>query len=418
MKNLKAVLVILLVFICMPIFANGAQETKELKNDVTVLKMFWWEDRFVDTMNEYINEFESINPNIKVELEIIPFETFYDKIPLMIAGNQDIDLFFLISGKVQQFAENEALYNLNGLIDPNKINLFNAGQINLCTYDKKLISLPFTAAAHTTWVNLDMLEKAGVSIPKTINEAWSFDDFSKILTQIKEANNLKYALTYNSREFFFMPFFYANGSKLVNSELTGSAFNSNESREVLEYMEKLTSDALISPPKLEEAAGELFFNGDAALYMSGTWDLGNIKKFVGDKFKYSTIVFPKGEFNSVAIGGDYIGISKNTKHPKEAAKFLDFLTNESVLNDYVTKNSYLSPRTDIKPNYGDDADYMIAPMNQSAEISSEFTLHRGLPNFGQYSQILNSTYEATVLGVMPVDEAVIEIDKAIEKAFK
>lgn len=414
LSRILVALLVVGVFAVGGVFAGGSAE-EAVAEDI-VLDFYWYEDRFVDTMEGYLEEFESQNPGVRVNLEILPFGTYWERIPLTIAGGQKLDALFLVSGRVQQFAENDAIIDIGNYIDDTKIDAFVPAQVDLSTHQGNLVALPFTATHLTMWVNSDMFDTAGIDIPATVDDAWTLEEFVSVLEHVKEANDIRYAMTYATREFFYMPFFYANGARLVNESLTGSAFNTDAARNTLSWFRELVDQELITAPM--EDPEELFYNEQAAVHIGGSWDMSNMERFVGDKFTYTTTVFPRGEHDGVAIGGDYLAVSASSEHPEMAARLVDFLTSPEVIADYARSHNYLSPRLDVEPDFGANSRIMAAPMSQNEVVSSYFTLHRGLENYGQYSDVLDASFEAALIGSVSVDDAIMDIHNAIEAAFE
>ena len=122
-------------------------------------------------MKTHIAKFQELNPNINIDMQITPQAQYFEKLPVSIAGGTAPDVFFLISGQVQNFASMGGCLPLGDVIAADKLKAFRQAQIKLCTYNGKVLSLPFTATIVTPYVNKAMFQKAGVTAPTTYKDA-------------------------------------------------------------------------------------------------------------------------------------------------------------------------------------------------------------------------------------------------------
>jgi alpha-1,4-digalacturonate transport system substrate-binding protein len=90
MKKLS--LLMISILLCMNvIFAQGASEPAA-KDDVT-LSVMWFNDAnesdvFLDTIKGYLAE----NPNVKVDMQVVAFQEYEQKLKLMISGGNPPDI--------------------------------------------------------------------------------------------------------------------------------------------------------------------------------------------------------------------------------------------------------------------------------------------------------------------------------------
>lgn len=385
-----------------------------LAQDTVNLRFDWWEERFLDTMNGFIGGFESANPGTSVDLQIIPWETYWDQLPIAIAGGEAPDAFFLVSGQVQNFAALGGLLDLTPHIADEKLATFRPAQLNFVTYQDSIISLPFTATMVTTFLNQDAFNAAGIELPTSVSEAWTWDEFREVLRGLKQANpDMVYGYLDGDRDFWWLPWFYSNGARLINDTLDGSAFNSLEAEETFTYLAELTAEELKAPPG---ESAELFNFGAVGISGSGHWGVRNLLDSIGGAFELGVTYFPQRKEPGLALGGDYLAAYGDSDHPEMAAKFLDFLTSDEVLSEYCGQNQYLSPRLDVVPDYGDQADLMQVVIDQAEVMASDLlTLHRGLPQYNRINQIFTAEYQLVVLGQKKPAEGIQVISDAIDE---
>ena len=151
------------------------------------LTFYWYEDRFADTMREYIDQFQQEHPGTTINLEI-PFSTYFERLPVQISTGDAPDIYFLVSGQVQNYAATGSLMDLRTCVPEAELAQFRPAQIDFSTYDDELIALPFTTTVLTMLVNKDIFESSGIDIPQTFDDAWTWDEFAEVMRTLK-ANN-------------------------------------------------------------------------------------------------------------------------------------------------------------------------------------------------------------------------------------
>lgn len=379
------------------------------------LRFYWYEDRFIDIMKQYIREFETENPGTKIDLQIIPWGSYYEKLPVMMASGTAPDIFFLASGQVQNYASMGTLLDLGQYFPPDELKKFRPSQVKLSTYRGKLIAVPFTATILTLYINKDLFKKVGIDTPVSAGNAWDWDEFRYALGKVKSADKLTYGMLNGGRDFWWLPWFYANDASLLNDSLDRAAINTPEAEETLSFLAGLTRENLMAPPG---EATELFYQGKTAIYGAGHWDVLTISKAIGNRFKLGAVFFPRRKARSLALGGDYLAIYSKTKEPDLAVKFLQFLTSKRVMADYCARFYYIPPREDAIPHYGGYSDIMDLAQAQAAALGCEtLTFHRGLPYYPKIATVFEAEYQLVMLGQKSAKAALKSIESRINEVL-
>lgn len=382
------------------------------------LTFYWYEDRFADTMREYIDQFQQEHPGTTINLEILPFSTYFERLPVQISTGEAPDIYFLVSGQVQNYAATGSLMDLSTCVPEEELAHFRPAQIEFSTTGDELIALPFTTTVLTMLVNKELFESSGIDIPQTFDDAWSWDEFTETMRTLK-ANNpgLVNVMSNGGRDFWWLPWFYGNGASLLNETLDAAAFNSPEALQTFEYLRGLTEEGLIAPPPTAGASAQevqqLFVQGRQAIYSGGHWDMAGLAEAIGDGFTMSAAMFPAASNGSLALGGDYLVISKDTENPELACAFLNFLTSRETTEDYASRYFYLPPREDAHPVYAAHNDIMeLVQAEASAMASSALTQTRGLPFYAPINSVFTAEYQLVMTGEHTPEQALEAIDAA------
>jgi multiple sugar transport system substrate-binding protein len=393
------------------------QSSEPLSGEIT---FYWYEDRFADTMREYIAQFEAANPGTKINLEILPFSTYFERLPVQISSGNAPDVFFLVSGQVQNYARMEVLADLTELVPEEELAQFRPAQIDFSTYEDTLIAVPFTTTVLTMLINQDLFEQAGIEVPTDAADAWTREEFADVLRTLKEQGNLVSAMNNGGRDFWWLPWFYGNGASLLNETLDEATFDSPEALEAFQYLRGLTEEGLIAPPPNAGASAQenqqLFVQGRQAIYSAGHWDMAGLLDSIGDRFTIGAAMFPVGPTPALALGGDYLVVSKDSDNPALAGAFISFLTSREIVEDYASRYFYLPPRLDATPEYTANAEVMELVQTEAAEMASPtLTLHRGLPRYADMNAIFMAEYQLVMLGEKSPEDALAAIDAGINQ---
>lgn len=106
---------------------GGSSSTNE---DQTTIKYYSFSATpdYEDQLNEMVESFEQENEDIKVDVELVPFNDYFTKLQTLMAGDQAPDVFELNYENFVSYAEKDALLELGKYIDEDKD--FDSSQLN------------------------------------------------------------------------------------------------------------------------------------------------------------------------------------------------------------------------------------------------------------------------------------------------
>ena len=163
---------------------------------------------------------------------------------------------------------------------------------------------------------------------------------------------------------------------------------------------------------------QLFAQGRQAIYSAGHWDMSGLIEAIGDRFELGAAMFPVSSGSSLALGGDYLVVSKDTDNPELACAFINFRTSAEITQDYASRYFYLPPRIDAQPVFTANQEVMDLVQSQAdALASSTLTLHRGLPYYGPINTVFTAEYQLVMAGEHTAEEAVEAVDVATTEAL-
>ncbi|QAY68103.1 ABC transporter substrate-binding protein [Paenibacillus protaetiae] len=243
-----------------------------------------------------------------------------------------------------QLAKSGVFADLSGDLTSN-IQPAYLNMLNKLTGSETVNGIPFTANASGIIYNKAMFDELGLTIPKT------WDELIATAQKIKDAGKTPFYLTLKDSWTLMVPFNSLStdilGIDFYADRTNGSVkFDSPQFREVAEKQLKLLDFGEKDMfGKGYNDGNAAFAKGEAAMYIQGVWAIPEIQKANPD-VKLGVFPFPATNdeaSNKVISGVDtLLTISKDTKHPEEAKKFIDFLLQPENVQTYIDEQKAFS----------------------------------------------------------------------------
>ena len=151
----------------------------ELKGDITFWHSFTQGPR-MEVIQQTADQFMKDNPGVKIKIETFSWGDFYTKWTTGLASGNVPDMSTALPGHVVEMMDADALEPVDDLIDDIGRNKFSKTALSEGKKDGTCYSLPLYSHAQVIWYRKDLLQKAGLSVPKTWDE---FAEAAKTLTK-------------------------------------------------------------------------------------------------------------------------------------------------------------------------------------------------------------------------------------------
>ena len=313
---------------------SGTDGSKEI-----VLRFLWWgsESRHKATLDA-IKLFEEKNPGIKIKAEYGGTDGYFQKLSTQLTGNTAPDIMQVDYIWLFNFSKNgDGFYDINLLKDEFNLANYTKEDLSYTTINGKLNAIPVGMNGRAFFFNKSLYERAGVEIPKTFDELLASD---KILKQ-KIGPNAKSLdiVTSDSGAMFFVEYYVEQkyGKTLINTD-NKVGVTKEELADAFRFYKMLADSGAVISAKDRAGAGNypddqnpLWINGELGGVLNWNTMIGAygdmLKK--GDTMVAGDFLTGIGDHKSAYLKVNMtLAINKNTKHPKEAAKFLNFLLSD------------------------------------------------------------------------------------------
>lgn len=305
------------------LFAAGSNEQKM---DKVVLTMGSWRADDVDAMNNLLDAYSKVAPNVKIEFKPTNPADYNATLRLQLDSGTGPDLMY-----ARSYAPGIELYQAGYFADCSDIaGLSNFTDSNKAPWrapDNKMFAVPFAAVSHGVYYNKDLFKKANIAVPTT------WEDFLSACEKL-QSNNITplangLADEWDILETFFLgalPNYiggatervkYENGELKLNNDKFIKAYTAM--KDVAKYCPKGFESVTYNDSQA------LFATGKAAMFIDGSWSVGTYSDAPFD-WGIFAIPAPKGNKTAICFHPDMaITMNKATKYPNEAKAFLSWL---------------------------------------------------------------------------------------------
>lgn len=315
----------------------------------------------VPALNELIARFEKENPGIKIKAEYIPTgDALIQKLITAIQSKTAPDISWLHSDFMEDLVEANAIYKMDDFIkgddgiSQEELNDIYPALITFASWRGTLYSIPMEATNLALLYNKDMFKQAGLDPehpPKDWNE---LRDFTKKLTIDKNNDGTFEQVGFGVPVFpaagplgpwtvwQFMPFLWQAGGNMVDSAQTHVIYNEEPGVEALTLWKDLFIEQKLK--SFTQDFDVAFTSKRLAMTMDGPWNLPRYKDLLKN-LNWSFAPLPAGPVKqATVVGGEYLAIFKQSKHPKEAWKFIKWMIRPDIQAFWSMKSGYLPIR--------------------------------------------------------------------------
>lgn len=345
MKHLFRGLSLLLVVVFMIGAAGCAGQQEEAGPKVLRVLAMQQAGPTPEEMNAIVEQFNTTNPNVQVEIEYVSYDALHDKIVTAMSTTPPAyDIILVDDIWYAEFAENGYILDVTDRIDDNmKANIFESAWA-ITTVNGKTYGMPWLLDAKYFYYNEKILQDAGFSAPPT-----TWEELEEMGLAIKEKGLVEYPIAWSWAQAEavicdFVTLLEGNGSALVD-ETGAPIFNNEAGVKTLEWMVNSIESGLSNPASItyvEEDVRNVFSQGKAAfatnwLYMYELAALNAEESQVTGQVKMALMpAFAGSGVKSATINGSMgFSVVAKSANPDEAWEFVKFLTSEEIQKKYA-----------------------------------------------------------------------------------
>lgn len=329
--------------------AEATAAAQEETGDAVTLRITWYDDGTEGViLRELLDRFEADNPDIKVVIDTVPYaQGILESLPLQLEAGEGPDM-----ARVTQLGDLSRHYlDLRPLLSNPEYWDENFGPFLAWMQsepDGNAIPGFMTQLTVTgPFINRTLFEQAGVAVPSDSSEEVTWEEWAEAARQVAEATGT-FAMAMDRSGHRLAGPAVSMGATYFDADGNPVLVGDEGFKQMAQMMVDWHADGTMMPEVWIGSGGsyvagnEPFINGQLALYMSGSWQIGQFADKIGDAFDWAAVPNPCGPGGCTGMpGGAALVAINTTQHPEEVARVMEYLTQEDVMSEFYARTLFI-----------------------------------------------------------------------------
>ena len=397
-----------------------AESTEGSNSGSANLVMAWWGNQ---TRNErtqkIIDLYSEQNPGVTIDGQFSEFNDYWQKLATAAAGHSMPDIVQMDYKYLNQYVTNGLLVDLTPYIEDGTINTADCNQdvLNSGSVDGGLYALCNGINSPALLYNKTLLDENGI----TVKDNMTLDEFIDVCKEVYEKTGYKTNLCYNQNEQWIEYFLRADDIVLYeDGKLGGDSYEPYADFFKL-YEDGLKDGYVIDPSVFaERSIGSV--EQDPLVYGSSPETMSWCAFAYSNQLTATVSAAPEGTEIGLTTWpsadpkkSDYLkpsqffAISSDSKNPEEAAKILNFITNDVDCNNILLgeRGIPLSSKTAeaIAPNLDETTQKVITFVNDVVSANSSQVNPPSTNGASEVNDLINKLQEQVCYGQLSAEDA-------------
>lgn len=381
---------------------------------------FWGLGREGEVVKELLPAFHARYPDIRVEVQQIPWTAAHEKLLTAFVGESLPDVAQIGNTWLPEFRTLGALEDLGPRVA--RSSVVAAGGYFPGIWDTNLVEgvlcgVPWYVDTRVLFYRKDLLQAAGVAAPP---KTWA--EWHDALRRLKaRAGPGRWAILLPTDE-WAQPVIFGlqKGASLLTADGGDAAFQTREFREAANFYVSVFREGLAPALANTQIANvyQEFAAGDFAMYVTGPWNLGEFRRRLPSSLRDSWATAPlpaarpePGSAPGISLaGGASLVLFKTSKRGDDAWKLIEFLSEPAQQVRLYALAGDLPSRRDA---WSDPLLSGDAAARAFEEQLDHVAATPRIPEWEQVAQKVAEHLEPAIRGVAPVDVALASLDKDV-----
>ena len=397
-----------------------AESTDGSNSGSANLVMAWWGNQ---TRNErtqkIIDLYSEQNPGVAIDGQFSEFNDYWQKLATAAAGHSMPDIVQMDYKYLNQYVTNGLLVDLTPYVEDGTIDTADCNQdvLNSGSVNGGLYALCNGINSPALLYNKTLLDENGI----TVKDNMTLDEFIDVCKEVYEKTGYKTNLCYNQNEQWIEYFLRADDIVLYeDGKLGGDSYEPYADFFKL-YEDGLKDGYVIDPSVFaERSIGSV--EQDPLVYGSSPETMSWCAFAYSNQLTATVSAAPEGTEIGLTTWpsadpkkSDYLkpsqffAISSDSKNPEEAAKILNFITNDVDCNNILLgeRGIPLSSKTAdaIAPNLDENTQRVITFVNDVVSANSSQVNPPSTNGASEVNDLINKLQEQVCYGQLSAEDA-------------
>ena len=321
----------------------GAGSGGSADGKVTIRYSWWGAADRAELIKKTITLFEKKHPNITVKTDFQEYGDFWTKFNTQAAGGNAPDVFQNSVAFLRKYGEKNLLLDLNSQVKAGNLSLedFRAGLEKAGDIDGKLLGVPVGGNTFALVYNPAEFKKVGV----TPRLGWTWDEYNTAVKKISEAKDGLYGASDNGGVMYLYDLYLRQHGKAFFTADKTLGFTEDDLRQWWgDHLAANKAGDLVPAKKSEQVKPKSAVSADLSA-SEFTWDNFLVRYGAETKTPLALAPIPTtdGKKTGQYISSLMLSGSARTKHPKEVAQFIDFMTHDPGVGKIMGYNRGVLP---------------------------------------------------------------------------
>ncbi|MBU9736797.1 ABC transporter substrate-binding protein [Diplocloster agilis] len=324
---------------------------------------FKYEALNVTAIENSLHGFMDQYPDISISYDGIKNPPYFEILEKRLATGNGDDVFMLDHARVLELGRQGELADLSGLSTLGNFSELAKSQM---TALDGIYYLPTSISAFGLYCNLDLLKEHGQEVPHNLAEFEQVCDYfaAEGITPIVANNDISLKTVVLAK--CLLPYYSGAASGQIARFNDDPAALADTLRPGFQFVERMFTRRWVDREETQRTSKTkedlaAFSKGDQPFMLTGVWAVPRLRDLNPD-FEFEVYPYPILDDGSVLVINmdTRIGINANSRYPEEAKQFVEYLTQNDVMWEFVDSQSSFSP---LKENRlaEDDAIQPVGP---------------------------------------------------------
>lgn len=438
----KRILTAAAVVAASALLLSGCAASDTTEADTTTVSFRLWDETVAKAYKDSFAEFEKKNPDIKVNINVVPWADYWTKLRTDVAGDSMDDIFWINNSYYGAYVDSGNLMDVGAVMGPNAQAAWEPSVVDQFTRDDTLWGVPqLYDAGIAVYYNTDLLEKAGIDPADLDKLTWNPEDEKKdtyltaasaltIDSSGKTAadkgfsadsisqygTNLAYDL-----QAILLPFIGSNGGKFQKGD--DFAFSNEKSAQAINYLVNAINKKHVAPSAADtnndgDFSLNAFTQGKMAMFQSGLYNLKNVSESAD--FDWGVAMMPSGPEGQVSVTNGIVAAGNAATEKKDAVKKVLGWLGSAEGNAYLGKDGSAVPGVveaqDTYFDYWKKQGVDVSPFFDVVENGKTIPAPTG-PNFSKGFEKYDPIMKEIFAGKVDVEEGLEQAQAAANAAI-
>ncbi|GLY70664.1 ABC transporter substrate-binding protein [Amycolatopsis taiwanensis] len=285
--------------------------------------------------NQIVDTWNKAHPDVQVKVVPAGWDGVFDKLTTEFNSGTAPDIIHDEAAGIVSFAADGYLADLSPYLSDKTRADIPKGVLDSVTVDGKVIAYPTEMQSYVVFANKGLLERAGVAIPTGPTMTW--DQLRQIAKATTSGDTYGLGWGLSSPTAAFVAMAAGFGGQYFQGSGADTALTIGQGEMALPEMVDTMAhkDKSILPVSLTQSGSKVlasFYAGQVAMTIQGSFQAANIAKDAPKDLDWIILPPLAGSAGPAqAANPQTLSVSKDSKHVKEAAEFIEFFTDTENL---------------------------------------------------------------------------------------